>query len=115
MKARKYLMKETLISLHYFFVYPYLIYLNYVCGVTCETYRNVFFFFLQKIITRIIAGVNRRAHTGPIFKELELLKYYDIKKYRIGRLMVQFTMEALFCSSHILRKLRKFIDMVLDK
>ena len=33
LRARKYLMKETLISLYYSFVYPYLIYCNHVWGL----------------------------------------------------------------------------------
>ena len=86
LKARKYLMKETLISLYYFFVYPYLIHCNHVWGLACKTYMNTLF-LLQKRIIRIIAGVNRRYHTDPIFKELKLLKCNDINTYLIGRLM----------------------------
>ena len=91
LKARKYLMKETLISLYYSFVYPYLIYCNHVWGgggggLACKTYMNTLF-LLQKRIIRIIAGVNRRSHTDPIFKGLKLLKCNDINSYLIGRLM----------------------------
>ena len=85
LKARKYLMKETLISLYYSFVYPYLIYCNHVWGLACKTYMNTLF-LLQKRIIRIIAGVNRRSHTDPIFKGLKLLKCNDISSYLIGRL-----------------------------
>ena len=86
LKVRRYLMKETLISLYYSFVYPYLIYCNHVWGLACKTHMNTLF-LLQKRIIRIIAGVNRRSHTDPIFKELKLLKCNDINTYLIGRLM----------------------------
>ena len=86
LKVRRYLMKETLISLYYSFVYPYLIYCNHVWGLACKTHMNTLF-LLQKRIIRIITGVNRRSHTDPIFKELKLLKCNDINTYLIGRLM----------------------------
>ena len=38
LKARKYLMKDSLITLYYSFVYPYLIYCNHVWGLSCQTY-----------------------------------------------------------------------------
>ena len=105
LKARKYLMKGTLISLYYSFVYPYLICCNHVWGLACETYMNTLF-LLQKRIIRIIAGVNR-SHIDPIFKQVKLLKCNDINAYIIGRLMLRIY--------NILRKIRKFIDMVPDK
>ena len=86
LKVRRYLTKEALISLYYSFVYLYLIYCNHVWGLACKTHMNTLF-LLQKRIIRIIAGVNRRSHTDPIFKELKLLKCNDINTYLIGRLM----------------------------
>ena len=86
LKARKNLMKETLISLYYSFVYPYLIYCNHVLGLACKTYMNTLF-LLQKRMIKIAAGVNRRSHTDPLFKELKLLKCNDINTHLIGRLM----------------------------
>ena len=86
LKVRRYLMKETLISLYYSFVYPYLIYCNHVWGLACKTHMNTLF-LLQKRIIRIIAGVNRGSHTDPIFKELKLLQCNDINTYLIGLLM----------------------------
>ena len=47
LKARKYLMKETLISLYYYFVYPYLTYCNHVWVLACKTYMNTLL-MLQK-------------------------------------------------------------------
>ena len=86
LKARKYLMKDSLVTLYYSFVYPYLIYCNHVWGLACKTYMKTLV-LLQKRIIRIIAGVSRRSHTDPIFNELKLLKCNDINRYLIGRLM----------------------------
>ena len=73
-------------QLAYSFVYPYLIYCNHVWGLACKTHMNTSF-LLQKTIIRIISGVNRSSHTGPIFKELKSLKCYEIHTYLIGRFM----------------------------
>ena len=86
LKVRKYLIKETLISLYYSFVYPHLDYCNHVWGLARKTHMNTLF-LLQKRIIPIIAGVYRRSHTGPIFKELKLLKCNYINTYLIGRLV----------------------------
>ena len=85
LKARKYLMKDSLVTLYYSFGYPYLIHCNHVWGLACKTYMKTF--LLQKRIIRIIAGVSRRSHTDPIFNELKLLKCNDINTYLIGRLI----------------------------
>ena len=85
-KARRYLLKESLINLYYSFVYPYLIYCNHIWGSTCATYLNSLV-VLQKRVIRIIAGIKPRSHTGNVFTELKLLKCVDINTYLIGRLM----------------------------
>ena len=63
-KARKYLNKDTLLSLYYSFIYPYLTYCNQVWGNTCKTYlENII--IKQKRAIRIIGGVprfHRRIH-----------------------------------------------------
>ena len=48
LKARKYLMKETLISLYHSFVYPYMIYCNHEWGLACKTYMNTLFLLQKK-------------------------------------------------------------------
>ena len=86
LKARKYLLKESLISLYYSFIYPYMIYCNHVWGLACKTHLD-YLIKLQKRVIRIIAGVHPRTHTEPLFRKLNLLKCEDINKYLIGRLM----------------------------
>ena len=85
-KVRKYLNSDTLISLYYSFIYPYLIYCNHVWGNTCKTIMNSLV-SLQKKIIRIICGVRPREHTDPLFKRLKFLNCEDINKYLLSRLM----------------------------
>ena len=85
-KVRKYLNSETLISLYYSFIYPYLIYCNQVWGNTCKSNMNSVV-LLQKKIIRIICGVKPREHTDPLYIKLKLLKCEDINKYLLSRLM----------------------------
>ena len=86
LKARKYLLKESLISLYYSFIYSYLIYCNHVWGLACKTHLDSLI-KLQKRAIRIIVGVHPRTYTEPLFQKLKLLKCEDINKHLIGRLM----------------------------
>ena len=85
-KVRKCLNSDTLISLYYSFVYPYMIYCNHVWGNTCKSNMNSLV-LLQKKIIRIVCGVKPKEHTDPLLKKLKLLKCEDINKYLISRLM----------------------------
>ena len=88
MERWKYLLQDSLINVYYSFVYPYLIYCNHVWGTACKTFMQTIV-LLQKRVIRIIAGVNRRYHTDPIFNELKLLKCENINTYLTGRLMLK--------------------------
>ena len=79
-------MKESLVSLYYYFIYPYLIYCNHVWGLACKTNLD-YLIKLQKRAIRIIVGVHPRTHTEPLFQKIKLLKCEDINRYLIGRLM----------------------------
>ena len=85
-KARKYLMKDSLVTLYYSFIHPHLIYCKHFGGLACKTFMKTLV-LLQKRIIRIIAGASRRLHTDPILNELKLLKCNDKNTYLIGRLM----------------------------
>ena len=85
-KARKYLNKDTMLSLYYSFIYPYLTYCNQVWGNTYKTYIEKII-IQQKRAIRIIAGVPRFHPTDPLFSEMKLLKFMYINKYLVGRLM----------------------------
>ena len=93
-KVRKYLNKNTLLDQYYSFIYPYLNYCNEVWGLSCQSYMNALV-KLQKRAIRIISGVHPRTHTDPLFTELKLLKYDEINKYLVGRLMYRIYYEDI--------------------
>ena len=103
-KARKLLNQETLITLYYSFIYPYLQYCNHVWGNACASYLkklNV----LQKRIVRIIGGVKPREHSLPIFRKLNILSIFDINIFVIGCFMYQV---------HHKKTLKVFSDMFCE-
>ena len=85
-KARRYHNRDSLLSLHYSFIYHYLIYCNHVWGAAAKTHTRTLC-TLQKRVVRIISGVKPRTHSVHLFKELNLLKFQDINTYLIGKLM----------------------------
>ena len=65
-KSRKILNINTLLSLYYSFVYPYIVYCIEVWGsVNKLLFSSIF--KLQKRADRIIISTNYQAHTDPIF------------------------------------------------
>ena len=72
--TRKCIMDETLIILYHSFVYPYLIYCNYVWNLVCKTY-------VDTENNKVTAGDKMRSNTDTIIKELKLLKCNDINTY----------------------------------
>ena len=85
-KARKVLQQESLISLWYSFIYPYLIYCNHIWGSACKTLIEPLF-ILQKKALRIITGVHPRSPSEPLFRQLKFLNCENIFKYLVGHLM----------------------------
>ena len=61
-KARRLLDKESLITLYYSLIYPYLCYCNYAWGNTFTSYLDELY-KMQKKIVKIIAGVRPRTHS----------------------------------------------------
>ena len=47
-------------------------------------------FLLQKKIVRIISGESYTAHTGPIFKKLEILNLWDLYDHSFAKFMFDF-------------------------
>ena len=87
-KARKLLDQQTLLSLYYSFVYPYLQYCNHVWGKTYDIHLKKLF-ILQKRIVRIIAGVKPREHTEKLFIKFDMLTIFQINHYLIAKFMYQ--------------------------
>ena len=75
-----------MLSLYYYFIYPYLTYCNLVWGTSCKSHLERLK-ILQKKAIRIIAGVKPREHTDSLFKELRLLKLNEINTFLTARFM----------------------------
>ena len=88
-KARSIFSQDTLLSLYYSFIYPYISYCIHVWGSTFHTFVNKVF-LLQKRVIRIIAGVNRRTHSKPIFQSLSILSVDKLYSYNMGLFMHKY-------------------------
>ena len=88
-KARTILAKETLLTLYYSFIYPYLNYCVHIWGSSNDTVLRKLL-LLQKKVVRIICGVNRLSHSEPLFKSLSVLTIPKLFKYNIGLLMYKY-------------------------
>ena len=81
--------KSALRMLYFSLIYPYLYYCISVWGSTNPTNLNRIF-VLQKRAIRAISKSPFDAHTGPIFKELNILSLHNIYLAQIGKIMLQY-------------------------
>ena len=93
-KARKYLNKDSLITLYYSFVYPYLNYCIEVWG-KCAACHLSSLLKLQKKIIRIACGSHRLDHTEPLFKALHILPLRKLYQFRVGMFMFKYNKHDL--------------------
>ena len=72
-QARKIFTLKTLNTLYYSFIHPYLTYCTEIWG-TAAAYKSYTesLFKLQKRAVRLIVSAKYLAHTGPIFKQLNI-------------------------------------------
>jgi len=77
------------LKLYYSLVYPYLTYCNMVWASTYDS-RLRRLMILQKRAVRVIAGVPRCVHSGPLFTNLRLLKLEQIRTLQIGLFMYRY-------------------------
>ena len=85
-KSSFFLLKQSLFTLYYSLVYPYLQYCNIVWASTYAS--NLFrLVVLQKRIVRIMNNSTFDSHTSMIFKNLRLLKFNDICKLQTCQFM----------------------------
>ena len=87
-KTRKFVNKQTLITLYYCFIYPYLTYSIEVWGLTFKTYLTKLM-TLQKKIVRIVGLADRNAHTDPLFQEYKIMQLMKIHAYKVALAMYQ--------------------------
>jgi len=81
-KAKKLLKWETLITLYYSFIYPYLIYCIENWGYAAKIHMDSLV-KVQKRIIRVISSSNFRDHTAPLFTKLKILPIAKLFLYQI--------------------------------
>ena len=85
-KTRKILSKDTLVTLYYSFVYPYLNYTIELWGSTTQYNLNSLH-KMQKKIVRMICKVPYRSHTASLFQDLKIFNIHNIYHYHMCLLM----------------------------
>ena len=88
-KARKVFPIETLKTLYYSIIYPHLTYCIEVWGNASKTHLG-FLFKMQKKVLRTMTSAGYRAHTDPIFAELQFLKLPDIYNFFVMTFVFKF-------------------------
>ena len=99
-KLRHFVSSHILTQVYYSIIFPYLTYGVLIWGNTYKTNLNPLI-VLQKKAIRIITFSDFHAHTSPIFKELNLLKFPDIVHFYTAVFMYQYTYGKLpdsFCN-----------------
>ena len=88
-KAGFYLSFQTLLTLYYSLVCPYLTYCNaalsstYCCNLNC-------IYLLQKRIMRLITKAHHLANTLPLFSQLKVLDTYSINSFSVTTFMYSY-------------------------
>ena len=105
-KARKFLSRQTLLTLYHTFVYPYLQYCVEVWGCTSKTYLLPLIRLQQKIV-RILSFSKRKAHTEVLFTGLKILHLGQIYTCKVMIFMYKYVQQLLpnvfldmFCRSY---------------
>ena len=93
-KLRYYLNSKTLLDLYYALVYPFLTYCIIAWGNTYQTSLQPLF-VLQKKAIRIITFSSFFEHTGPLFKDLNVIKLFDEVTFHIAVFMYKFKNQLL--------------------
>ena len=93
-KSRFYISKFSLRTLYYSLVYPYLYHCTIAWGSTYPSNLNRLV-LLQKRVIRIINKDAFDAHSGPIFRDLKLLRLDQIYLYQLGKFMYLYRSGSL--------------------
>ena len=96
--------KTTLLFLYYTLVHPHLLHALPVWSCTFPSYLRKLLCLQNKTI-HIIFNSNRLTSIRPIFHALEILKFEDLFKYEVSKLMFQFSKKnsspLFFLSFHL--------------
>ena len=93
-KLRYYVTLDTLISLYFALLYPFLIYGILIWGNTYPTNIKPLF-ILQKRAIRLITFSKFDEHTSPLFKITGILKFFDLVTLHISLFMFKFHKKLL--------------------
>ena len=88
-KTKDYLKSDTLLTLYYSFVYPYLIYCIEVWGETTNG-NLISLLKTQKRVVRMIKSVSIRTESAPLFSELKTLSVFKIYMLKLTVLMFKY-------------------------
>ena len=85
-RCRKILSNDTLVTLYFSLIYPYLYYCCIVWAGACATAIHKLE-VLQNRAVRLITRSPFHSSASPLFKQLHLLKVLDIRKLQISLFM----------------------------
>ena len=88
-KARKKLNEQTLLTLYFSFIHPYLNYGIEIWGNTYKKYTNLLY-LLQKKSIRVIKCIGPRESTIDIFKEYNIMNVYEIYQVNVSLFMFKY-------------------------
>jgi hypothetical protein len=93
-KSRFCLTRSALRTLYFALVYSYFNYCITIWGSTYPSNLNRLI-LLQKKVIRILCNVTFDAHTSPLFKSSNLLKFNDIYPLNLGKFMFSYKSNLL--------------------
>ena len=97
-KLRHYVDLSILLKLYYALIYPFLIYGIIIWGNTYESTLKPIF-ILQKKALRIIT-FSQYDSPSPLFKSLQVIKFYDLVTFHIATFMYKFHNQLLPTAFH---------------
>ena len=95
-RARKVLNCDTMLTLYYSMIYPYLSYCIHVWGSAFKSHLDKII-KIQKRIVRMMCGVSRKTHSFPLFQASDILNIEKVYEYTVGLLMYKFHHSQVPC------------------
>ena len=98
-RMRSFVPRAVLLSLYHALVEPYLQYCNLVWATHRSTVLNELY-LCQKKILRIIANQDKRCHSIPLFKQLNILPICNINDLQVGCFMYSVVHKLILADEH---------------
>ena len=93
-KAKDYLPSNSLLTLYYALIYPYLTYSNLILASTYVTNLQRRY-LLQKRAVRAISKADYKASSKPLFANLKILDVFSIYSFQLSSFMYLYQNDAL--------------------